>query len=196
MADLPIHHIHDWFSNRTLRSFFLKMRIPLGIVLFFFLLFHLEKEWFLPGLVVSILGELLQLWCFATIKTKKQLTTGGPYMFVRNPMYIGRYFLIAGILLMTGSFWTIAAFSVVYYFYMVNRVRREEQVLKEIFGIPYEAYCLEVNRYIPSLIRFDMVRLFGFDAESFRQNNGTRNMIVVGAAYLLLYFFTFVYPIG
>lgn len=196
MSESPISRIHNLFNNRELRSFLLKLRIPLAAILFIFILFQTEKEWFIPGLLISISGELLQVWCFSTIRTNKRLTTDGPYMFLRNPMYIGRFFLISGILLMTGNPWIIAVFIALYYFYMVNRVRREERVLRELFGIPYEAYCLEVNRYIPSLTRFERSRLFNFDPDSFRRNNAGRNIFLVGATYFLLYFFTFVLPIG
>ena len=91
--------------------------------------------------MVSTLGELFQVWCFSTIKTRKKLTIVGPYMFVRNPMYLSRFFLIFGILLMTGNPWIMLVFVVLYYFYTTNRVRREEKDLLEMFGEDYRIYC-------------------------------------------------------
>lgn len=196
MAHAIIEKIHAVFNDKTLRKRFLKLRLPLFLVLFVLLLTQLEPKWFFPGLLISVLGELLQLWCFATIKTQKRLTTQGPYMFVRNPMYIGRFFLILGILVMTGNPWLIAVYAIIYYFYMVNRVRREEELLSDLFGKDYAAYCRDVPPYRPTLKRLDTAKLFLFDAESFAQNHGRRNMAVVGLCYVVLFIFTYVYPIG
>jgi protein-S-isoprenylcysteine O-methyltransferase Ste14 len=150
-----------------------------------------RTTWFLPGLIVSVVGEILQIWCFSTIKTKKRLTVTGPYMFVRNPMYISRFFQLFGIIMMSGNPWLMLAFAGIYYFYMVNRVRREEAVLTDLFGKDYEAYCRDVNRYIPGLKRFDAKQLWSFDKESFRQNHAFINLAATTICYMVLYTVTF-----
>ncbi len=191
-----IDRINAVFNNRRARKTFLKLRFPIIAVLFILMLPLVEKQWFFPGLIVSAAGELLQLWCFATIKTKKRLTTGGPYMFVRNPMYIGRFFLIFGILMMTGSILILAVYTIVYYFYMTNRVNREEKLLSDLFGRDYENYRHDVGPYLPTFnSRFDPSRLFVFDAQSFAQNHGTGNMTAVGICYVILFIFTYIRPL-
>ncbi|MFO7859587.1 MAG: isoprenylcysteine carboxylmethyltransferase family protein [Desulfosalsimonas sp.] len=196
MSPSVFDRINELFNNRKARKTFLKLRFPLMAVLFVLMLPLLEKQWFLPGLIVSVAGELLQLWCFATIKTKKQLTTGGPYMFVRNPMYIGRFFLIFGILMTTGSLLILIAYTVVYYFYMVNRVNREEQLLAGLFGQNYQEYKRDVRPYLPTFNRrFDASRLFVFDRRSFADNHGVRNLTAVGICWLIVLFFTFIRPL-
>ncbi|MFW6011749.1 MAG: methyltransferase family protein [Desulfosalsimonas sp.] len=196
MTSRIVERINDLFNSKKARKSFLKLRIPVIFILFVLILPLLDKSWFLPGLAVSVLGEIIQLWCFATIKTKKKLTTHGPYMFVRNPMYIGRFFLVFGILMMTGNPWIMLACILVYYFYMTNRVKREEELLSGMFGQDYEEYRYRVRPYMPtSNSFFDARRLFEFDRESFTQNHGLRNMAVVGICYVVLYIFTFVRPI-
>ena len=111
-----VKRINQLFNDRDIRKKLLKLRIPIALALFIFLLPLLKADFFLPGLIVSIFGEVVQLWCFATIHTKKILTTTGPYMFVRNPMYLGRFFLIFGILMMTGNALILLFYAVVYYF--------------------------------------------------------------------------------
>ena len=195
MPHFIIDRINDLFNNRNARKLFLKLRVPIMAVLFVLLLPLLEKKWFLPGLFVSVAGQLLQLWCFATIKTQKRLTTHGPYMFVRNPMYLGRFFLVFGILMMTGSLLILAVYTVVYCFYMINRVRREEKLLSELFGRDYDAYGRAVRPYLPTMNPyFDGSRLFLFDSQSFARNHGMRNLVAVCACYGILWFFTFVRP--
>ena len=193
---MALNSINEFFNSRKVRKIFLKLRYPLFIVLLVLLLTQLKPEWFVPGLIVSILGEILQVWCFSTIKTQKQLTRVGPYMFIRNPMYIGRFFLIFGILLMTGNVWILIAYTILYYFYMVNRVRREEKILGELFGAEYDKYCQAVNRYIPSLKAVDPQKLLALSSESFFQNNAHWNILLVIICYIILFCATFVWPLG
>ncbi len=187
--------IHDFFNNKKIRKTFLKLRAPLGILLFILILSQLKPSWFLPGLLVSILGQALQIWCMSTIKTKKKLTVTGPYMFVRNPMYLGRFFLIFGILMMTGNPWLLILLTIVYYYYMVNRVNREEKILAELFGKDYEDFCRDVHPYLPGFKRFDPTKLRSFNKESFEQNNVLTNIALPIICYFVLYIFTFVWQI-
>ncbi|MDZ7831185.1 MAG: isoprenylcysteine carboxylmethyltransferase family protein [Desulfobacterales bacterium] len=193
---MAFHQVNEFFNSRKVRKTFLKLRYPLFLVLLGLLLTQLKPQWFIPGLIVSILGEIIQVWCFSTIKTQKQLTRIGPYMFVRNPMYIGRFFLIFGILMMTGNIWILIAYTILYYFYMVNRVRREEKKLSEIFGADYEKYCQTVNRYIPSLKAVNPQKLLSVSSMSFFQNNAHWNILLVLICYIILFCATFVWPIG
>lgn len=188
--------INGLFNSQKARKAFLKHRLPLGLILFVVILTLTDPAWFLPGLLVSMAGELLQIWCFSTIQTKKKLTMTGPYMFVRNPMYIGRFFLVFGIVMMTGNPWLMLGTGVIYYFYMVNRVKREEKLLSELFGADYAAYCREVPPYLPTLKRFDAHLLWSFNRQSFKQNNALRNMLAVSAGYIILFVFTFIYPLN
>lgn len=193
---MALHLINDLFNNENVRSVFLKLRYPLFILLLVLLLTQIKPCWFIPGLIVSILGELFQVWCFSTIKTKKKLTRVGPYMLMRNPMYIGRFFLIFGVLMMTGNPWILIGFTILYYFYMVNRVRREEKTLGRIFGEEYEKYCQTVNRYIPRLKNVQPQKLFAVSSESFFQNNAHWNILLVVFCYIVLFCATFIWPVA
>lgn len=192
---MAFHRINDFFNSKKVRKVFLKLRYPLFLVIFVLLLTQLKPQWFIPGLIVSILGELMQVWCFSTIKTQKQLTRVGPYMFIRNPMYISRFLLIFGILMMTGNIWILIGFTILYYFYMTNRVRREEKKLAEIFGKDYEAYCRTVSRYVPGLKTVQPRDLFAVSSESFFQNNAHWNLLLVIICYVVLFCATFAWPI-
>jgi len=188
--------INELFNNRKIRKLFLKIRYPLFAAALLLVLTQLDPRWFLPGLVVSVLGELLQVWCFATIKTQKKLTQEGPYMFMRNPMYIGRFLLLFGMVMMTANPWILGGFVLLYYFYMTNRVRREEAKLQQIFGADYEAYCRRVNRYLPGLAAFRPEKLTAVSWESFYQNNAHLNMLMILGCYGILFIATFVRPLG
>ena len=185
MLDNVVNRIHEIFNNKTLRSVLLKLRIPIFLVFFIILISQIKPAWFLPGFIISLFGELIQLWCFASLDKNKTLAAKGLYMLMRNPMYIGRFFLLLGCLLLF--------YIVFYYFYMVNRVKREERKLREVFGQVYEDYCRDVNRFVPSLRRVDLKSLWFFRWNILVQNNGHWNLIAVLICYIVFYFFAFIY---
>jgi len=191
MLNKAVSRINEVFNNRKLRKFFLKLRLPIALVLFYLLLPHVKREWFFAGLIVSILGEALQVWCFSTIKTHRQLTVTGPYMFVRNPMYIGRFFLIFGILLMTANVWLLIGFTILYWFYMSNRVRREERLLAELFGDDYRQYQARVPAYRPTFTQWRLSLLWSVNRESFLRNNAHVNMAAMAVVYAVLFYAAF-----
>jgi len=96
--------------------------------------------------------------------------------------------------MMTGKLWLMLLLTIVYYFYMVNRVNREEKILAELFGKDYEDFCRDVHPYLPGFKRFDPAKLKSFNKESFEQNNVLTNIAVPLLCYILLFFFTFLRP--
>jgi protein-S-isoprenylcysteine O-methyltransferase Ste14 len=171
----------------------LKLRLPLGLLAAAALIAFADPAWFLPALIVSAVGELGQLWCFGALKTQKTLASQGPYALMRNPMYAARFLLILGVVLLPGRLWLIPPYAVLYYFYMVNRVKREEAKLREIFGAEYEQYCREVNRYLPTLRRREGRSLWFFRRENFSRNHGPVNALALAAVYAAAYLYLLVW---
>jgi protein-S-isoprenylcysteine O-methyltransferase Ste14 len=114
--------IHRLFNNRSLRKVLVRSRVLLALAVVACVVWYMDPAWLLPGFLVSMLGEAIQLWCFASLDKGRTLACNGPYAMVRNPMYLGRYFIVVGAVMLLGRWWLIALFTVVYYFYIVNRV--------------------------------------------------------------------------
>ena len=193
MIDGVLNIIHDVFNNKRARSILLKLRYPIFLVLFVLFIPQIKASWFFLGFTISLFGELIQLWCFASLDKNKTLAAKGPYILIRNPMYIGRFFLILGGLLLAGNIWVMLVFVLVYYFYMVNRVRREEVKLRAVFGEAYEGYCRDVNRFVPSFEGIDWRSLRFFKWNLLLENNGHWNLLAMLVVYIVFYFFTFIY---
>jgi protein-S-isoprenylcysteine O-methyltransferase Ste14 len=107
-----------------------------------------------PGIwlqAVAILGVLLTIWsvvalwsAFAIAPADRGLRTGGPYRFIRHPMYAGQMITLAAILASGVGLlsWLVALASLAG---AIWRIRREE---KMIAG--YETYAAKVRwRLIP-----------------------------------------------
>jgi protein-S-isoprenylcysteine O-methyltransferase Ste14 len=178
--------IHRLFNDATLRKVLVRSRVLLGLAVVAGVVWYMDPACLLPGFVVSMLGEAIQLWCFASLDKGRTLACNGPYAMVRNPMYLGRYFIIAGAVMLLGRWWLVAIFTVVYYFYMVNRVKREEEYLGGVLGAPYAEYLRTVNRFLPGApLPGNPVAYW--DWRLLRQNHGTANLIGTLAFWALVY---------
>ena len=175
--------IHSSFNHPIARKIFLKLRYLLVLAVLVLLARYADVSRLLMAFMVSLFGEAIQLWSFASLVKNERLTARGPYVLVRNPMYLGRFFLILGIVLLFANVYIILAYVIFYYFYMVNRVGREEKRLTELLGQPYRDYCERVNRFLPAFSRlFDpAVRFFNWSV--LYRNNGHWNLL----AMLLFY---------
>jgi protein-S-isoprenylcysteine O-methyltransferase Ste14 len=168
--------IRSAFNNPGLRSTLVKLRVPLAIIAIAVAVPFLKRDWLLAGFLVSTLGEAIQLWSFASLDKNSDLAIRGPYAMVRNPMYLGRYFIILGFLMLLGMFWILVVYTVVYWFYMDTRVEREEAHLRPIFGARYAEYCARVHRFIPGRpLEGQPVAYWNWTL--FRQNNAGLNLL-------------------
>lgn len=191
MLESAVERINGTFNNETLRRILLKLRYPIFILCFIFLIPQIKPTLFLTGFLVSLFGALIQFWSFASLKKNKTLAAKGPYVLTRNPMYIGRYFLLLGCLVLVGNLPLLIAFSLLYYFYMLNRVKREERKLRNVFGEAYEDYCRSVNRFLPSFRAFDWKAFWFFRPKLLIGNNGHWNFLLFLFCYGIFYVFTF-----
>ena len=188
-----LNGIHAFFNHPGLRKFWCRIRFPVGAALIVLLALLVKAEWFWIGFGVSMLGEFIQLWCFASLKKEKVLACRGPYVLVRNPMYLGRYFIVLGAIMLLGEpgLWAVIPYTLFYWFYMFNRVRREEAKLIGIFGADYEAYCRNVNRFLPALREGKLKDVLYWNWGLLTGNHGWINAAALLVAYALLYLFAF-----
>jgi protein-S-isoprenylcysteine O-methyltransferase Ste14 len=125
----------------------LRFLLAAPVVVALFLLVSRGPMW--PGVLVALAGESLQLWATAHLRKNVQVIRSGPYAWLRNPMYMGRFFVGLGLALLTWRWYVIAPYVVLYCLYAQARVVGEERRLRALFGKEYEDYCLAVRRWLP-----------------------------------------------
>jgi len=109
--------------------------------------------YWVTGMIIFLSGWLIRVWAqqflHYRLKMDMCLTISGPYLFVRNPIYIGNILLATGLVLTTGAYYmvilTILWYGVIYHFV----VRYEEEVLRKRYGMDYIEYTLKVKRWQP-----------------------------------------------
>ena len=183
--------VHQVANNLTVRRAVTMLRYPLGVLLIVLCGFLVRPEYYFIGLGVSVFGEAIQLWCFASLAKQQDLAANGPYALVRNPMYIGRYFLIIGGVLMTGNVALLIATTVIFWFLTTKRVKREEAVLTDIFGDSYAQYCATVHRFLPSTRGVNGGHLRFFRWHLLAENHAYWNLLGAVVAWAGMYYFAF-----
>ena len=117
------------------------------------------------GTIALVLGLALYLWGFFTrgrmfapssgfavrLQAEPRLVTGGPFRFVRHPMYLAVILSFAGGLLLYRT-WTMHVFAVGM-LGLVVRARREDGLLRAEFGEAWQTWAGQVPAWIPRVGR-------------------------------------------
>ena len=155
------------FSDRIVKlgEFFFRNRSWTPIPIILVLVFCAYKEtsqdvlsW-VVGLLLIFLGESIRIWGEAAVGKESRtcgggvarLVTHGPYAHVRNPLYLGNFFLALGAVCISELLWMVPLGIVVFMAQYVPIVLWEERVLAERFPEEYAAYCQRVPRWWPCL---------------------------------------------
>ncbi len=80
-------------------------------------------------------------------KPSTAVVTTGVYRWLRNPMYVGMAFVLAGLSILLASDWMLVMTILFVPVIHVGVVRREERYLAAKFGEPYRRYLARVPRY-------------------------------------------------
>jgi len=78
----------------------------------------------------------------------KALITDGPFARSRNPIYVGNTLLLAGVGLLSGIAWLIAAAAIAAFATKKLAIEREERHLAARFGRAWENYAARTPRWL------------------------------------------------
>lgn len=129
-----------------------RLRVPSGflIVAVFAWFSNPTRASLLVGAPISVLGLALRAWAAGCLAKDRELATGGPYAFTRNPLYIGTLLVAAGLVLAARSILLGALFAAVFALVYLPVIQNEEQHLRRLFP-EYAAYAARVPALWPRL---------------------------------------------
>jgi len=126
-----------------------KTRILMAWFFAVFLGFSARQYPTLPGILVCFFGATLRYWASGYLRKDSRPAVGGPYAFVRNPLYLGTYLMAVGAAWSVENYFLLGTvtvlFAAVYHFIILD----EETKLQKIFKEPYLLYCKAVPRFFP-----------------------------------------------
>tara|TARA_B100001287_G_C22614804_1_gene496983 strand:- start:100 stop:837 length:738 start_codon:yes stop_codon:yes gene_type:complete len=114
---------------------------------------------------LTIIGLIIRFYTIGTTpkgtsgrNTNKQiaeyLNSSGIYSIVRNPLYLGNYFIWLGIAFFTYNLYFIIIFTLLFWLYYERIIFAEERFLEKKFGSKYLNWSSETPVFIPSFKRF------------------------------------------
>ena len=147
------------------------------------------------GAIPIALGEALRLWATGHLHKNDALTVGGPYAYLRHPLYFGTLLIGAGFLVMAWSalaFGIAALFVLVYFgYYMPYKDRIESARLEALYGDAYRRYAAAVPKLVPRLHAYQPLEAERAPETTWRRarfadNNETGTALVVAVGVLCM----------
>ena len=148
-------------QTRKIGERFFKMRDYTPVPFIILLLFIAKPSVFSAtlGVFSILLGECIRIYSVSFIGTVSRtrndhtgnnLITSGPFAIVRNPLYLGNFFITMGIACYSGQAWffllMLALFFLQYYFI----ISYEEGILERDYGSTYVDYKGSVPSFFPN----------------------------------------------
>jgi protein-S-isoprenylcysteine O-methyltransferase Ste14 len=130
-----------------------RLRVPSGFLLVavFAWFSHPTARSLEFGLLVSLAGLALRAWAAGCLAKNRELATGGPYAYTRNPLYLGTLLVAAGLSVAARSPGLGALFAAVFVFVYLPVIQNEQEYLHVLFR-DYAEYAAAVPFLVPRLI--------------------------------------------
>lgn len=154
---------------------------------------------FIIGLVFIIIGESIRIISSACIIKNKELSVNGAYAVCRNPLYLGTFLIILGVMIQISSshiaetvlLW-ILVLSVMSYVYY-HTIKSEEKFLEEKFQDKFKEYVRTVPCLIPKISCLkEIFKPENYDYSAFKKNKEYRGIfgviIIETIIFLKIYF--------
>ncbi len=176
---------------------FLRWRVPLGFAFAAWYLVVARPSsliTFLSSLVLVFIGCFLRSWAAGYLLKGKRVAVGGPYAYIRNPLYVGSFILGAGF---CAALWRwplplsslIIGLAFLLGFGVIYRAKAlaEEAELAANLGGSYRSYAQEVPAFLPTRGRVKGLGRQRFSWELYLRNREYE--CILGCATFLVYLY-------
>lgn len=140
------------------------------------------------GGILVFLGEVIRVWASGHLMRTQELTTSGPYAYLRDPLYLGRLLLLIGFCIMAwGYAWILllVGLGVFFFNYMPRKYRKEMTRLEDLYGDDYRHYAAYAKSLVPRLNPYPRARRRGWSFDLFWKEN-REQYFVLGVVILAL----------
>ena len=110
------------------------------------------------GITLAVAGLILIAWGVVEFRRARTavvpyspttaIVSSGPFMFTRNPLYVGFVLIYAGASLAANTFWPFFLLPLAILVLQRGVIEREESYLEGKFGAGYTEYKARVRRWI------------------------------------------------
>jgi protein-S-isoprenylcysteine O-methyltransferase Ste14 len=141
------------------------------------------------GSLIVFAGEAIRVWASGHLIRNEEVTTSGPYAYLRDPLYLGRFLLLIGFCTMAWGYnWIVllVGLGVFSLYYMPRKYRKEMARLEGIFGEEYTAYASYTRSLLPRLRPYPRARKRPWRFNLFWKENREQYFLLGTAAFFLL----------
>lgn len=108
------------------------------------------------GLAVALGGEAVRVWAAGHLEKNREVTSSGPYRWMRHPLYVGSAVIALGVVIAARSV-PVAVMVALYVAATTGAaIRVEEAQLRRAFGDAYERWAR--SEVEPTARRFSVAR--------------------------------------
>lgn len=171
-----------WTWNRIAR----RIRVPLGFLFAAFYLWRARPSWqsIAAGVAVACIGLLIRALASGQVKKDRELTTTGPYAYVRNPLYLGSILLGIGFAIAARDLWIGVVLVLYFVLVYVPVIRGEQTYLRSTFP-GYAEYTRQVPSLVPRTLWFTGVTN-GFSRELYFRHREYNSLLGAAAMTAVL----------
>lgn len=111
------------------------------------------------GLILYLLGMIIRWTAILQLKKaftvdvainqQHELKTDGIYSIIRHPAYLGLWLIFIGLSVSLYSILSFIAITIPVFLVILYRIKVEEKLLTEEFGVEYQNYARNTRRLIP-----------------------------------------------
>ena len=131
-------------------------RQSIGIILVSVFCFETSSNSIIPyasnfAISLILLGLATRMYASGFVLKNKELSTTGPYAFVRHPLYTGNIMILIGLCLINGFFWSFVIAFIFLWFYYPTAIEYEDRKLKSLFPDTWEEWASMTPALMPKM---------------------------------------------
>ena len=161
---------------------FSRQGIGVILVVVFAVLSQPTLYFFIVGCLFVLDGLLIRLYASGFVYKNKELSTSGPYAYVRHPLYTGNILILIGISLASGCISAFVISIIFFWFYYPAAIEYEDRKLKSLFPDSWDSWSQQTPALVPKF-KFNRLNL----AERSWEKSLKKNYEPVIFAFVLLW---------
>ena len=131
-------------------------RQSIGIILVSVFCFETSSYSIIPyasnfAISIILLGLATRMYASGFVLKNKELSTTGPYAFMRHPLYTGNIMILIGLCLINGFFWSFVTAFIFLWFYYPTAIEYEDRKLKSLFPDTWEEWASITPALMPKM---------------------------------------------